>query len=97
MKNKDKPVLMFFYRDTRQDSVATFDQLRAENPLIASFITVNVQENPEVAKTFSIDYTPTILAVINGKEHWRHVGDFTVDYIKNNVALFEPINKEAFL
>jgi len=35
--------------------------------------------------------------VINGKEYWRHVGGFTPEYIKNNLALFEPINREAFL
>jgi thioredoxin-like negative regulator of GroEL len=96
-KNKDKPVLMFFYREIHQEGVTTFNQLRGENPLIASFITVNVQENPEVAKTFSIEYTPTLLVVINGKEYWRHVGGFTPEYIKNNLALFEPINREAFL
>ncbi|WP_044173469.1 thioredoxin family protein [Flectobacillus major] len=90
------PVLMLFY-ESQKDGLDVFEQLKKDSPSIASYLSVNVKNNPEVAKTFKVVQIPTFLILKNGKECWRHSGGTSIELIKNNLALIEPINNEAFI
>ncbi len=90
------PVLMLFY-ESRSEGLDVFEQLKKESPSIASYLSVNAKNNPEVAKTFKVIAVPTFLLLKNGKECWRHTGMTTLDVLKSNLSLLEPINKEAFI
>lgn len=90
------PVLMLFY-ETHKEELEVFEKLKKTNPAIASYLAVSVKNNPEVAKTFKVTQLPTYLILYNGKECWRHTGNANVELLKNNLALIEPINREAFI
>jgi thioredoxin 1 len=64
--------------------VPIFQELEKEMDGI-SFTKVNVDENPELAKSFGIMSIPTIIVFLNGKEMDRLIGVIPKEELKANI------------
>ena len=78
----DIPVLLDFYTETNDPSVAMHPVLRDVAAAIgdkAKVIKIDVDKNQELAEALRVKGLPTLIIYKNGEMKWRHSGEQDAD------------------
>jgi hypothetical protein len=68
----DKLILLYFYENKEQRSKWSKITANLEDNKTIHLFSVDVTLHPELAKSFSVVYTPKLLIILNGKEIGRY-------------------------
>jgi thioredoxin 1 len=87
--NADKPVLIDFWAAWRgpcRMQTPVIEELADELKGTAVVAKINVDENPELARQFSVMSIPTLVFIKDGKVVWRETG------VKEKAALLSALD-----
>ena len=89
ISNPEKLVIVDFYADwcgPCKMIAPILDEMSAENKDTVEIYKINVDEEPELAKQYSVASIPTLLSFKSGKEHKRVVGVRDKDTLLEELA-----------
>lgn len=84
MADLSLPTIILFYSKADHDMLKIFENIQETLQERAVFVKLNVDRHPESFLTFKVGNLPTIVALLNGKELWRILGEFSEEMIVAN-------------
>jgi thioredoxin 1 len=85
----DKPVLIDFYTDWNEQSIAMHPVIRDVAAALgdkAKVIKIDVDKNPELAEALRVKGVPTLMIYKEGQMIWRKYGELDANSIINLVT-----------
>jgi len=94
ISQSDKPKLVVFVSKRcliSQTIKAVFEKIAPKYGKIVDFYSVDYDENPAIKAKYKIEFAPTLIMFVNGKETEKYLGAWTNDDYLNEVTVFSLI------